>query len=295
MSFLSKSEIWSVDVYKVKHLDDIFNQINNLQPIFSLPKSKYRFKRDAPHTYADPFLFIWKDILYLFVETKSFNSPGKIEYFSSENFEDFDYQGTILSDKNHFSFPHIFEDEGKIYMIPETSALGEVGLYKFEDFPNRISKVKNLIEGNFFDSSIIKINDIYYIFTSNTHGMNIYFAESISSNFISHPINPITKNKKFSRNAGPITRFDNKYFRFSQDCSNKYGENINIHEIKSISKDLYHEELKVNSLFNNSKKIIGRHHISIVSNNNDYYVAIDKKTNDSYMNKVLSLIYRYND
>ena len=52
----------------------------------------------------------------------------------------------ILKDKFHFSYPHIFEYNNDIYMIPETYQSLQLRLYKCKDFPYTWELEKVLFE-----------------------------------------------------------------------------------------------------------------------------------------------------
>lgn len=293
MSLFNKSYTWSIEIYRTNEKEIDFENLNKYQKFFSLPSNHLRFSKLDPHTYADPFLFIWNGILYLFIETKSFNSPGKIECFFSKNFLDFEYFGEILSGENHFSFPNIFEMDGRVYMIPETSEVNEVSLYGFDNFPNGVRKISTLLHGAFFDTSIIKNHGLYFLLTSNNSGLHLFFSENLDSNYVEHPQSPITTDKKFLRNAGGIYTQGEKKFRFSQDCEHEYGKNVNLHLIELIDKHNYVEKMLKKHLFKTTRKKCGYHHISIAKQNDLSFIAIDIKRPDSYFNKLLSLFYRY--
>jgi hypothetical protein len=48
----------------------------------------------------------------------------------------------------HLSYPYLIESEGRLLCIPECSEAAEVGVYELERFPDRWTKVANLLEGS---------------------------------------------------------------------------------------------------------------------------------------------------
>ena len=75
---------------------------------------------------------------------------------------------SILADKDeHVSFPFVFNYNKTYYLILEESRRNVVCLYKFINFPREIVRVKDLLSNvKSFDTSILKISDGFYIFTS---------------------------------------------------------------------------------------------------------------------------------
>ncbi|VTP62755.1 Uncharacterised protein [Leclercia adecarboxylata] len=93
---------------------------------------------------ADPFIIDKDDRLYVFYEAFSFlNSKGvlrcRILNNALEEIEDLKLEG--FDDlKCHLSFPFLFQLDGKLFMIPESSERKEVILFQSVDFPARWGK-----------------------------------------------------------------------------------------------------------------------------------------------------------
>ena len=79
---------------------------------------------------ADPFLFRWQDENYVFFETMTPAGKGIIGC-SQEIRGKWIWQGVALEEPWHLSYPQVFEDGGKVYMIPESCkrGTGDVCLY----------------------------------------------------------------------------------------------------------------------------------------------------------------------
>ena len=249
-----------------------------------------------PHTLADPFLMVRGDALYIFLESQSPRHQGKIIGYRTTDLNNYKSLGTILEEDHHLSYPFVFNYDDSQYLIPESESAGEVALYKFEDFPYRPKKIKVLLYGNYHDSSLFYHHKIWYLFTTSSKGLEIFWTENLmESNFQPHAANPITSNPKFSRSAGSIFIINNKIFRPCQDCSNSYGENIHIMEITDLSCHKYSERKIYNNLFNSTFSKWnknGGHHLSIVNFMDKYIIATDKKHYDLYINKFFSILSR---
>jgi len=53
----------------------------------------------------------------------------------------------VLEERSHLSYPFVFERDGQIWMIPESSANATVSLYRAERFPDRWVKETDLLTG----------------------------------------------------------------------------------------------------------------------------------------------------
>ena len=77
----------------------------------------------------------------------SINEPGCIAAYKTMDLSKFDYLGVVLKQPFHLSYPMVFESGSSIFMIPESGASNEVALYRFDDFPSGLNKVRVLLTG----------------------------------------------------------------------------------------------------------------------------------------------------
>lgn len=206
---------------------------------------------------ADPFLFVHNDILFLFYESKGFFTPGVIKMVQTTDLLHWSEPVIVLEELCHLSYPFVFEDDGCIYMIPETGEIGEVRLYKaVDDSLSNFIYVKTLLKQpkervvnmGYGDSSIYKKDGIYYLMTmlqyeDSINTLELHVSDNLLGPYIEHPCSPITKNMKTGRNAGSWIEYNGKLYRVSQDCTKRYGDNVNVSEIISLNKNNYQEDL----------------------------------------------------
>ena len=166
-------------------------------------------------------------------------------------------------------------------MCPESSEVSEIRLYKSINFPFKWKFYKTIIKDmNSVDNIIFKKNNLWWLFTnidrSNCkdygHDLSIFYSEDgpLTNKWKTHPQNPIKINSLESRNAGII--FDKKKFiRVSQAQGfDNYGENINFHQIRSLTKKNYEEKLFRNKNYLRIKKKLNNaniHHYSSTKKN----------------------------
>lgn len=70
-----------IECFKIQILqsnDSKIFKINNKKIIYRINCDRYKFLKEPNVIFADPFLFVYKDCLYLFYERKSLYHPGVI-------------------------------------------------------------------------------------------------------------------------------------------------------------------------------------------------------------------------
>lgn len=231
---------------------------------------------------ADPFLIKENNTFYLFFEIKNNDlNRGVIGLATSKDGYNYKYERIILEEKYHLSYPALYKIDNKWYMVPEIGESNEVRIYESLDFPYHWKLKKTILKGrNFADPTLLQHNGLWYLFVSdNTHTiLEIYISEKFDGDYRPHKQNPIYNNKKIARPAGPIFKFKNKLFRFSQDCSSRYGEKINMFEITTLSPEKFEEKFikvilkPVPGMNWNAKKT---HHICYLDIGDKYLIVND--------------------
>lgn len=227
---------------------------------------------------ADPFIIDKDDHLYVFYEAFSFlNSKGilrcrvlnkdlrEVDDVKLEGFDDL---------KCHLSFPFLFQFDGQLFMIPESSERKEIILFQSVDFPARWEKVKVLVPNlAVTDNVIFELNNVYFLVsTTMNYEITIHTAESIFGEWkkISPELNVCNIHH---RGAGTPFFINNKAYIFTQECNpGEYGKSIFIKELLSLTPLKYEEKLigKINSPINNS---LGIHTINFT----EKYIVYDTR------------------
>ncbi|MCX5617713.1 hypothetical protein NQF86_03370 [Bombella sp. TMW 2.2543] len=85
---------------------------------------------------ADPF-GLWRDgKLYVFAEYYDYSQKkGVIEVLIYDEQFSLQERRRVLSEDWHLSYPHVFQHEGSVYMLPEAYKSGRLTLYKATSFP----------------------------------------------------------------------------------------------------------------------------------------------------------------
>ena len=249
---------------------------------------------------ADPFLFAYNDRLFLFYEETTFHNPkGRLLMVSTSDLKNWTEPLQISNENNlHFSFPYVFEENGEVYMIPETGWVGEIKLYKATDgsltnfeldtvLMKRDSKPDGIIF-DFADNVLYKKNGIYYLFTSildkDGYKLLLYTSDNLRGPYSQHPSSPLCHSMEFGRNAGSLIEYAGKLFRPAQDCSESYGGQVNVMEIAQLTPDEYEEKLYVKHLlpYNDIFHRQGGHQLNYVVFKDRIIMATDAKRDRSF-------------
>ena len=238
-----------------------------------LSQSFYRFKRLLPpkdRFWADPFIIKKKDRYYIFIEELLYKeNRGKISVIEMDEKGNHTKPKVVLETPYHLSYPFLIEDQGELYMLPETKENNTIELYKCIEFPHKWELEKVLFNNiKAVDSTIYKKEGKFWMFTnveeylglSMTHELFLFSSESLlNDEWVPHPQNPLVHDHSKARPAGNIFTYKDRIFRPAQDCSVHYGYGMKINEILTLSESEY-EEREVQSIHPNwDKDLLSTH------------------------------------
>lgn len=236
-----RHECWSVFIGKGNFLE---GNPGGLKPL-KMPKDEF---------WADPFLFSYENIDYVFFENYSYKtnrgkiSCGKVDGQQLVNIVD------VLDLEYHLSFPFIFEEDGAIYLMPETSENKRLEIYKAIEFPTKWKLVTTAFEGEqvadafFFDDAQnekwLFVNKQMAETSPMSSELFIYKVDSVELNTVQpHAQNPVIIDARIARNGGAIFEHENEFYRPSQrNTDGIYGRALNINRIKKLTLETYEEE-----------------------------------------------------
>ncbi|MBM1105810.1 hypothetical protein JQC67_06660 [Aurantibacter crassamenti] len=219
--------------------------LSTLEPI-KLPKDEF---------WADPFLFDYKNETYVFFENYPYSTKrGKISCGRLKNNQIVDVID-ILDFDYHLSYPYVFEENGEIYLMPESSENKKLEIYKCTHFPDQWELHSTAFEGEliadafFFDDE----NNEKWLFlnkaaTTTVPLENELYIYKVSSTdllkkLIPHKQNPVLIDSRTARNGGAIFSYKNKIYRPSQaNDQGVYGRALNINRITNLTLEEYSEE-----------------------------------------------------
>lgn len=192
--------------------------------------------------YADPFLFEYKEEVYLFVEMFDNTTEKGVIGVSMLVGNTFTKPVVILEEPYHLSYPFVFEENGEIYMMPETMGDKCIQLYKAEEFPMKWKKEKVLLNiENAVDT--VMFNDwlITSVVTDNVQKktrLELYDRKTGKP----HRCNPVYTESQIIRGAGRMVECNGKKLRPAQNSENGiYGAGLVFYEVQECSTEKYNE------------------------------------------------------
>lgn len=196
------------------------------------------------HFYADPFPITWRGRTFVFFEDLD-HRVGK-GIISAIEFGDTGPIGEVvpvLEEPWHLSYPFLIEDDGELWMIPESSLHGDVALYKCVRFPDKWERHATLLSGlELADATITQHNGLNYLFGAWRDGaggysdsLAIYYADHLLGPWRPHASNPVLIDRASTRPAGNFVTLDGKLWRPVQDCADGYGAALALAEIVELS------------------------------------------------------------
>ena len=194
---------------------------------------------------ADPFAIFRNGAWYLFFELFQKDSKNAVIGASrSENLRDWEPLGIVLKQPHHLSYPFVFEHDGQTYMMPESRSVRRVDLYRAVEFPFRWTFEKTILRGRLMDCSMVQHQKLFWIFAGwRSYGLKLFYAR--------HPLGPWKSHwmpcirgysRSSSRPGGRPVLQNNKLVRFSQDCTDYYGQQLRAWNVTRMNRLWYSEE-----------------------------------------------------
>jgi hypothetical protein len=155
----------------------------------------------------------------------------------------------VLSRPYHLSYPHVFEADGEILMIPETGENRTLELYRATEFPLKWELVKVLMkDGVYSDATPLFRQGRWWLFvTVDAAGnatqdeLSIFHSEAITGPWMPHAANPVKSDSRASRSGGRIIKHGDRLFRPAQDCDRHYGAGLVWFEITELTPTRFSE------------------------------------------------------
>lgn len=284
-----KSHLLTWSVYVSRQEDENVFDLTN--PVFSLNPPGCEDVLSDVCLYADPFLLVKDEYLWLFCERKRIKGRGHIVAYKTSDLKQWIFEGVVLEKPFHLSYPNIFEYEGDVYMLPETSEANEVTLYKAKDFPHNWEKACVLLSGmSYRDSSIINHQGMWYLFTKPSDDKLCLFVSKnlLSDSWKEHPCSPVFSGLTGARGGGNVFKNGSDLYRMGQDDKKSYGRNVAVYMIDLLTENDYHESLVIPELFdhNNKRYQFGGHHFCRVKFKKETLVATDGVIKAGFINRI---------
>ena len=199
---------------------------------------------------ADPFLVSCGGEDFLFAEALVDGGPkGRIvaarlpKETQSVHFEH------VLTEAHHLSYPHVFEHDGAMFMMPETAQAGKLSVYRATDFPLRWEKHADVMDNaHVADATIVQRDDCFYLYCtlvpqsgSSWDELSIFHGPSVFGPWTPHALNPVKSDARGSRMGGRFRIAGDRLLRPAQDCSTGYGAKLAWYDVTELTPETFAE------------------------------------------------------
>nr|WP_255618260.1 formyl transferase [Aurantimonas sp. VKM B-3413] len=209
---------------------------------------------DGTRFYADPFPIELGGRTFLFIEDFAHRrQKGVISVVEFDRDGPMGTPQTVLEEPWHLSYPFVFEAEGEIWMIPESSAASRIDLYRATAFPGGWKRVTTLVAGvEASDATLIQHGDRWWMFATVRDGRKgafsdalwIWHAPSFRGPWTQHHSNPVLVDIASARPAGRIVERDGVWWRPVQDCSVRYGGALALARIEALDENVFQQQVE---------------------------------------------------
>jgi len=185
--------------------------------------------------FADPFVLVRGDVAHVFCEEVPFaTGKGVISHFTIDA-EGRSEPRPVLERPYHLSYPFVFERDGEVWMIPESSSNRTVELYRAERFPDRWVKEADLLDGVLADdATLVEHGGKLWMFASvrdwpqasSWEALGLFHADALEGPWQAHAGNPVLLDPAAARPAGAMFQHDGTLIRPAQDCRDGYGAGL---------------------------------------------------------------------
>lgn len=225
----------------------------DIKDIIRKRKNKLSFTwlsvKDPNVSYADPFIFRAADgkIHLLYENVTSWDMDGKISLMVCDELFKPVLEKTVLDNREHLSYPYVFQQNGTTYVFPENAFKGSLYAYEFDTLNKTFTHPKQILDKPVIDSTILKHDNKFWLFCTMlgdqlNSELHIFYAEDLLGPYTSHAGNPVKNALNGTRPAGDFIEVDGQIYRPTQNCVNYYGESITINKLNRLTVSEFEEE-----------------------------------------------------
>jgi len=223
--------------------------------------------------WADPFLWQRDGRYYLYYEAYDYRTMrGRIAVAEVTADRRLQPIGDALAPTHHLSYPFLIEHNGELLMIPESSALKRVEIFRCTAFPDTFERIATCFDGlAIVDLTLFCRAGQWWAFCSmgavdggDANGQLYAFAVDgpMMRTIVPHARNPIVTDSRVARPGGRVFEQDGRWYRPSQDNSHgTYGYALNLMRIHVLTLDDYHETCEHRFEASFAPDLIGVHHL----------------------------------
>ena len=249
---------------------------------------------------ADPFIVYDGETYHMFFEVlgeyniASQSFTDKVAHAYSNDLVNWTYTQIVLSqetDGTRAAYPNVFEYQDSYYMVPDLA--GNIETFVATDFPLEWDYHSTLMEGNFVDTNIFEVGDIWYMTTSENpyNSIGLYYNTSgdwRNDQWVMHPAGLIIEEdltEKGYRGAGNPFVYEDYVVMPVQTtpvATGVYGQYTSWYKLSDLSTTTATVEYlgeAVGSQNDGGWATLAMHHISHAPYGDGYIYAVDGLAN----------------
>lgn len=190
---------------------------------------------------ADPFVARDGDDVHVFFEDYAYRSGrGAISHLRVGPTGAATRPTTVLDPATHVSFPFLVPTGDGLAMVPESSASGQLVLYRPEKFPGHWQPAATLLDEPVLDAAIVCWDGRWWMFGTRPGPQEhaelcVWHAPELEGPWTAHARNPVKVDARSARSAGTPFTWQGRLYRPAQDCSRRYGGRIVILRVDVLS------------------------------------------------------------
>ncbi len=209
-----------------------------------------RLPDDGGRFYADPFVIRQNDQTFVFMEEFPFaTQKGLISAVEMGPDGPIGTPRPVIETDCHLSYPFVFEEDGILYMIPETSGRRQVELWRSIEFPSRWERIAVLIDDiDLGDATLFRMEGRRYLFGtvrpqwgSSWDGLTIFTADDLTGRWTPLFAGPAKVDVSSARPAGRMFSLGANIIRPFQDSVGGYGAGLGFARVDRLDAGGYAE------------------------------------------------------
>jgi len=207
---------------------------------------------DGQRFYADPMIATWQGRTLMFVEEYPYaTSKGVISAVEMGPHGPVGMPEVVFEAAGHLSYPFVFERDGAMWMIPESSSLNGVDLYRATDFPRGWVHAARLVDGaQVSDATIVDHGGKLWMTgtvgggdASTWDALHLWSAETLTGPWRAHSENPVLLDALGARPAGAFYKRGAELWRPAQDCTTGYGAGLALCRVTKMDDEGFAQEI----------------------------------------------------
>jgi hypothetical protein len=199
---------------------------------------------DRRRYFADPFLFEKGGVVHVFCEEFPY-ATGKavISWFPLDrNGAPAQSPRIVLETDCHLSYPFLFERDGAVWMMPESSGARSLALYRADPFPERWVLHSVLIDDlDISDATVFEMDGRWWMTAATREDegsawdcLSLFVADAPFGPWRRCGDGPVLIDATAARPAGSVFRRTDGLWRPAQDCSAGYGSGLSLCRIEGV-------------------------------------------------------------